>query len=63
MEEPLPIEANHREDGAKLNDKGERMHEGIALRHSHEVLCDAHVAGGGHRKKFCEPFNDGYDHG
>ena len=44
MEEFLPIETHHGEDGAKLYDKCEGMDEGVALLYSQQVLCDNHVS-------------------
>lgn len=43
MEETVPIEADHRQDGTKLDDKREGMNEGVALRHTQQILGDDHV--------------------
>ena len=42
LEEATPVEAHHREDGAKLDDEGECLHILRAL-HSQYVLGDDHV--------------------
>ena len=43
LEEALPIETNHRQDGSKLDNEREGMDERIALRDSQQVLGDNHM--------------------
>ena len=62
LEKLLPVQAHHREDGAKLNDKRESMHKGVAWSHMQHVLCNDHVACRGDRQKFSQALDDGYDY-
>ena len=59
--ETFPVKAYHREDGAKLYDEGEGMHEGITLGDAQEILCNNHVACRRHWQKLCQALNNGND--
>ena len=43
LEEPLPVETHHRQDGTKLDDERKGMDERIALLNAQQVLGDNHV--------------------
>ena len=62
LEEALPVEQDHREDGAKLDDDREGLDKRRA-RHSQQVLCDDHVACGRNGKKLGQSLYDGDDDG
>ena len=63
VEEPSPVQAYYGEDGTELDDECEGMDESITLLYTHKVLCDDHVSCRGHRKEFCQSFDDGDDDG
>ncbi len=62
LEEALPVEQDHREDGAKLDDDREGLDKRRA-RHSQQVLCDDHMACGRDGKKLGQSLYDGDDDG
>ena len=61
-EETVPVEHDHRKDGAKLDDDREGPHEGRVF-HSQQVLGNKHVTRGGDGQKFCQALHDGNDDG
>ena len=58
-EEFLPIKANHRQDGTKLYNKGEGMHESIALGDSQQILRDNHVSRRRYWQELRQSLHDG----
>ena len=62
-EEPFPIEADHGEDGTKLDDKRKGMDERIALRNTQKILGNNHVSCRRDGQELCQSFNNGYDNG
>jgi len=51
-----------REDGTKLDDKGEGVHKGVALLDAQQVLGDNHVTCRRHGQKLRKSLYDGYNH-
>ena len=58
LEETMPVETYHRQDGTELDDKCEGMNKRIALRHTQKILSDNHVTCRRYRQKLCQSLND-----